>query len=96
MRLIVSFRDKPEMMVHREKHESEHFKYLETHRDEILIGGGLRNEPGGDFVGSLWVLDVESFDRADEFVRNDPYFVPELRTYEVLVWGKAGNHKVIL
>lgn len=29
-------------------------------------------------------------------LRNDPYFVPDLRRYEVLVWGKAGSREVIL
>ncbi|MEH6578338.1 MAG: YciI family protein, partial [Amphritea sp.] len=96
MRLVVIFKDKPEMMAHRDENESLHFAYLEKHYDEIIVGGGLRHEPGGCFVGSLWVLEVESFERANELVINDPYFVPELREYEILVWGKAGSRDVIL
>lgn len=96
MRLIVSYRDKPEMMAHRAQHETEHFNYIDEHCDEIIIAGGLRHEPGGDFVGSLWILEVDSFERAEELVQNDPYFAPHLREYEVLVWGKAGNREVTL
>ena len=84
------------MMAHREKNEARHFAYLDKYYSEIIVGGGLRNEPGGHFVGSLWVLEVESFERATELVINDPYFVPGLREYEIFVWGKAGNRDVVL
>ena len=96
MRLVVIIKDKPEMMSHREKYEALHFEYIEKHHKEILIGGGLRNQPGKDFVGSLWVLEVASFERATELVVNDPYYVSDLREYEILVWGKAGNREVSL
>lgn len=96
MRLIVMFKDKPEMMAHRALNESAHFSYLDAHCDEILIGGGLRNEPGAAFVGGLWVLEVASFERAEELVQNDPYYAVNLRDYEILVWGKAGSREVTL
>ncbi len=96
MRLVVIYKDQPEMMAHRTLNEEAHFTYLDQHNDEILIGGGLRNEPGDSFVGSLWVLEVVSFERAEELVQNDPYYAPDLRHYEILVWGKAGNREVIL
>lgn len=96
MRLVVIYKDKPAMMAHRAKNEDAHFDYLEQNSDEILVGGGLRNEPGADFVGSLWILEVASFERAEELVKNDPYYVPDLRNYEILVWGKAGTREVVL
>lgn len=96
MRLVVIYKDKAAMMGHRAKNETAHFAYLEKHSDEIVIGGGLRNEPGGLFVGSLWVLEVASFERAEELVKNDPYYAPDIRSYEILVWGKAGTKDVIL
>ena len=96
MRLVVIFNDKPGMMEHRALNEKAHFGYLDQHCSEILVGGGLRNEPGASFVGGLWVLEVESFERAEELVQNDPYYVSNLRSYEILVWGKAGNREVVL
>lgn len=96
MRLVAYFKDGPAMMAHRGKHEHDHLAYLEKHRNEILIAGGLRPEPGGKFVGGLWVMEVESFQRAEEIIRNDPYYLPELRTYELLVWGKAFESDVVL
>ena len=84
------------MMAHRAKHEQDHLDYLEAHQNEIPIAGGLRPEPGGEFVGGLWVLEVDSFERAEEIIKNDPYYAPELRSYEILVWGKAHERDVLL
>ena len=96
MRLVVIFEDKPQMMEHRAKNEDRHFAYIEKHHQEILVGGGLRTEQNGAFVGSLWILEVDSYQRAEELVVNDPYFNAELREYKILVWGKAGNREVVL
>lgn len=84
------------MMAHRAKHEQAHMDYLDRHQNEIPIAGGLRPEPGGVFVGGLWVMEVESFGRAEEIIKNDPYYAPELRSYELLVWGKAHARAVVL
>lgn len=96
MRLVVIFKDKPEMMAHRAQFGSEHLDYLESNSEEILIGGGLRHAPGSDFAGGLWVLNVKSFERAEELVKNDPYYNAELRQYEILLWGKALDKDVLL
>lgn len=96
MRLIAYFEDSPDMMAHRAKYEPDHLKYLKENLKEIPIAGCLRPEPDGKFVGWLWVMEVESFERAEEIIKNDPYYAPELRTYKLLVWGKAHEGDVIL
>ncbi len=96
MRLIAYFEDKPGMMEHRAKNEDAHLEYLKANKSEIPIAGGLRPEPGGTFVGGLWVMEVESFERAEEIVKNDPYYEPNLRNYKLLVWGKALEEDVVL
>lgn len=96
MRLIAYFEDKPGMMEHRAKFEPAHIEYLRQNQTEILIGGGLRPEPGGKFVGGLWVMEVDSRERAEEIIKNDPYYQPELRDYKLLVWGKAFEGDVTL
>ena len=58
MRLIAYFKDSPEMMAHRLENAQNHLDYLEKHKTEIPIAGGLRPEPGGKFVGGLWVMEV--------------------------------------
>jgi uncharacterized protein YciI len=96
MRLVAYFKDKPGMMAHRAKYEQDHLDYLQKHQSEIPIAGGLRPEPGGVFVGGLWVMEVESFERAEEVIKNDPYYSPQLRSYDLLVWGKAHKRDVVL
>ncbi|MGJ8645629.1 MAG: YciI family protein [Marinomonas colpomeniae] len=96
MRLVAYFDDKAGMIEHRQAHEPAHLAYLKANRSEILIAGGLRPEPNDKFVGDLWVMDVESFERAKELIKNDPYYAPELRSYKLLVWGKAIDEPVVL
>lgn len=96
MRLICFFEDTPEMLERRRTLEPRHLEYLALHESEILLGGGLRERPGHDYVGGLWVLEVESFERARYLVENDPYYSPAHRKYRLLVWGKAFDKPVIL
>lgn len=96
MRLVAYFEESSEMMSHRRKYEADHLEYLKQNQSEIPIAGGLRPEPGGRFVGGLWVMEVESFERAEELIKNDPYYAPDLRTYKLLVWGKAHEGEVTL
>jgi uncharacterized protein len=88
-RWIAIFDDLPGMPQVRQERESAHFAYLERHRDQILIGGGLREKPGGDFVGGLWVLETEDREEAVRMIENDPYCQSGQRRYRLLVWGKA-------
>ena len=96
MRLIEYFEDKPGMMEHRAKHEPAHLNYLKENQSEIPIAGGLRPQPDGTFVGALWVMEVVSFARAEELIKNDPYYAKELRSYKELVRGKAHDGPVVL
>jgi uncharacterized protein YciI len=96
MRLVAYFEDKAGMMAHRKENEPAHLNYIKANKTEIVIAGGLRPEPDGKFVGGLWVMDVDTFERAEELIKNDPYYVPELRSYKLLVWGKAIDEPVTL
>jgi len=96
MRWIAIFDDKPGMLEVRQQGEPLHLAYLRAHENEILIAGGLREAPDGGFVGGLWVLEVASKERAAELVENDPYFVPQHRSYRLLTWGKALADKQVV
>lgn len=89
MRWVAIFDDSPGMLEIRAQRAEQHLAYLRQHAAEILVGGGLREQPGGVFVGGLWVLQTASRERALELIERDPYFVPGLRRYRLLVWGKA-------
>jgi uncharacterized protein YciI len=96
MRYVAIFEDSPEMLLIRKARSEQHIAYLKEHRNEILIGGGLREEPGGVFVGGMWIFEVESRERAVSLIENDPYFESAYRTYRLLVWGKALPEPVLL
>lgn len=89
MRFVIIFEEGAEMVPVREAHEPAHLAYLEQHRQEVRMAGGLRNQHGGPFVGGLWVLDVESRERALELIEQDPYYRACPRKYRLLAWGKA-------
>jgi uncharacterized protein YciI len=91
-RWVAIFEDHPEEQAGwvRRDHARDHLNYLDRHRDRILIGGGLREEPGAWFCGGLWVLEVASRAEAVALCEADPYFTLGLpRSYQLFVWGKA-------
>jgi uncharacterized protein len=97
MRLVVIFDDRPGMAEVRARLEPAHLAFLEAHRSEIKQAGGLREEPGGAYVGGLWVFEVASKERAHELIAADPYQQAHPRPYRLLVWGKAlPQHDVVM
>jgi uncharacterized protein len=89
MRLAALFDDEPPMAEVRARYEPAHLAFLEAHRDEIKQAGGLREVPGGPYVGGLWVFEVASRERAVQLIEADPYQQAHRRRYRLLVWGKA-------
>lgn len=89
MRFVVIFEEDDRMVPVRLAQEPAHLAFLDTHRTEIPMAGGLRNEHGGPYVGGLWVFEVASRQRAIELIENDPYYKALPRKYQLLAWGKA-------
>lgn len=97
MRFVVIFEEGPEMAPIRAAHEPAHLQFLEAHRDEIPMAGGLRHEHGEAYVGGLWVFDVASKERAVALIESDPYYQAEPRRYRLLAWGQAlPQYKVLM
>jgi uncharacterized protein len=95
VRWIALFDDPPGMLAVRRAHEPAHLAYLAAHEGEILLAGGLRDQPGGAFTGGLWVMEVASRERAVELIEADPYFLHGSRPYRLQVWGKAFADKEV-
>ena len=95
MRWVVIFTDQAEMVEHRNINRGKHVAYISEYPDEILIGGALKPTPDGDYVGGMWILEVDSRDRAQELVENDPYYNPTYRAYEIYSWGKILHDKMV-
>jgi uncharacterized protein YciI len=89
MRYVALFDDDLPMAEVRAHLEPAHLAFLERHRAEIPMAGGLRHEPGGAYVGGLWVFEVASRERAEQLIAADPYQQAHPRRYRLLVWGKA-------
>jgi uncharacterized protein YciI len=89
MRWIAMFTDTPAMLEVRAQLADAHLAYLDRHASEILLAGGCRHSPEGDYVGGLWVLEVADRERAVQLVEQDPYFLSGGRHYELRTWGKA-------
>ncbi|MGN6157309.1 MAG: YciI family protein [Devosia sp.] len=91
MRWVAIFEDKPDALDIREANADAHFEYLERHRDQIRLAGGIRDEPGGPPDGGLWIL-ANIADRAEavRLCEADPFFIAGLRrSYVLKAWGFA-------
>ncbi|WP_394209057.1 YciI family protein [Enterovibrio calviensis] len=96
MRVVAVFTDIPEMLEHRKQYGQAHLDFLRENQAEILVGGGLRDEEGSDYVGGLWIMEVDSLARAKAIIESDPYYMPAYRTYTLKVWGKAFDEPVVI
>ncbi len=100
IRFVAIFEDNSEATAGwvRKQHADDHFAYLAANSDQIKLGGGLRENPAGWFVGGLWVMECATHAEAVALVEGDPYFKLGLRqSYRLLVWGKAPCYgKVVL
>ena len=91
MRWVAIFTDRPGALAVREAYAQAHFDYLETHREQIRLAGGVRDEPGGPPDGGLWILDnIKNRAEAVRLCQDDPFFTAGLRqSYVLKAWGFA-------
>jgi len=97
IRWVVIFQDRAEMLKIRadQTRRDAHVAYVKAH-PELRIGGGLRSEPEGDFCGALWVIDAESREAVEQLILDDPFYVPQLRRYEIYTWSKILEDTTVL
>lgn len=72
MKFVIIGYDGPDGEAKRKIHRSAHLAHLEPldHRGRVILAGPLT-----DKAGSLLVLDFETREEAEQFVKNDPYTV---------------------
>lgn len=95
MRWVAIFEDSPRMIRHRKEFGRQHESYVRANRNEILIGGGFKENPDDNFVGGMWIMDVASKARAIELVENDPCFDPQSRKYKLFTWAKILDNETV-
>lgn len=96
MLFAVHFFDKQDQYELRKQYLPAHIEWLEQHRDVVLVGGSLREDPAGQPVGGLWIVEAESKTAIEELLKTDPFWIRGLRQgYEILYWSKAFAEKQV-
>ena len=75
-----------EIRANRERRDA-HVAFAKAH-PELLIGGGLKPDVGDEFCGALWIVEAESRADVEALIRADPFYVKDLRNFEIYTWGK--------
>jgi uncharacterized protein YciI len=97
MLYAVRFYDKENVPAIRTQYLPDHFKWLEEHGDQVLVGGSLRVTAENPPVGALWIVEAESQAQVEELLKTDPFWVQGVREkYEVFLWMKAFRDKKVL
>jgi uncharacterized protein YciI len=90
MPFAIITRDKPNHAHVRETHQSAHKKYLDDHKHRLLAGGAMLSDDGPAAHGGILIVEVESREEADGFIRDDPFSAAGLFENVTLTrWRKA-------
>jgi uncharacterized protein len=92
MLFIVRFFDNQDKAFVRRDNLSKHLDWLKLNGEKILVAGSLRNEPGDNPLGALWIVEANSKSDINDIIKSDPFWICGLRdSYEILHWSKAFN-----
>jgi uncharacterized protein len=90
MLFIVQFEDKPGVAELRQTLLQEHFAFLDSRKDKVLVAGSMRELPSDRPLGGLWIVEAESEDEVRDVFKDDPFWVNELRaSVRINKWVKA-------
>ncbi len=74
MPFAIVTRDKPGHAHLRERHQSEHKRYLDAHNDRLLLAGGaMLDDAGTTPHGGVLLIDTDDRAEAEAFVAGDPF-----------------------
>jgi uncharacterized protein len=95
---VVLFTDKPAHGSLRAEYLDAHIRWVDEHKDKVLVAGSLRHEPADVPQGGLWVVEASSKESVFDLMKTDPFYTCGLRqSVEVLHWSKAlQNHKALV
>ncbi|WP_312944497.1 YciI family protein [Stutzerimonas kunmingensis] len=87
--LIETF-DKPGHQQLRRETRDEHLRFLEANKALLLACGAKLADDGSDLGGGLYVVDLETRDKAERFIADDPFSRVELfERVTITRWRKA-------
>jgi hypothetical protein len=90
MPYIVETWDKPNTRETRQQVRPPHLDYLEKNKALLLACGAKLNDDGSDAGGGIYILDVDSREEAENFLKADPFCQAGLfERHTVMRWRKA-------
>ena len=90
MLFIVQFEDKPDVGELRQKLFPEHVKFLDSHKDKVLVPGAVREAGSDRPLGGLWIVEAEDEAEVRDVFKDDPFWVNGMRAgVRVTRWVKA-------
>ena len=51
-----------------------HLEYMIAAKDDLIIGGPVRTDDMSTTLGSMFVIEKNSRNEVDEFLKNEPYY----------------------
>lgn len=97
MLFAVHFIDHQDQHETRKQYLQAHIDWLDQHKDHIRVGGSLRNEPGDQAVGGLWIVEANGKAEIETLIHTDPFWIQGLRqSYEIHHWSKAFTDRKVL
>ena len=96
MLFIARFKDNQNLYETRIKHLDAHIQWLDTKRDQVLVGGSLRKELDEQPVGGLWIVKADTKQAVQTLIESDPFWIHGLRSgVEILHWSKAFEDRLV-
>ena len=90
MLFIVQFEDKPGVGDLRQKLMAEHFAFLDSRKDKVLVAGSVREIPSDLPLGGLWIIEAENEAEVRDIFKDDPFWVNGMRAgVRINRWVKA-------
>jgi len=90
MLFIVQFEDKPGVAEQRQKLMAEHFAFLDSRKDKVLVAGSMRGIPSDQPLGGLWIIEAENEAEVRDLFKDDPFWVNGMRaSVRINRWVKA-------
>ena len=90
MLFIVQFEDKPDVAELRQKLLAEHFSFLDSKKDKVLVAGSVREIPSDRALGGLWIIEAQDEAEVRDIFKDDPFWINDMRaSVHINRWVKA-------
>jgi uncharacterized protein len=97
MLFAVRFFDNADRLALRRANLQAHLDWLNKNGETVLVAGSLRESPGEDAVGGLWIVQAPSKRAVEDLIGTDPFTLVGLRhKIEILHWSKAFEDKSVV